>query len=412
MNYKKLVPPDSFIGKYLQYHDNIETAEAYDFWCAVWLIGAASGRTIFVDRPHSPVHLNWYIVLAAESGVTRKSTAVRNALRMYNTIESASSITGKCTPESLEIRLHKDTLKSGNAATSIIAPEMVTVLGKEGYMQSMPGLLTDLYDCPAERITPGTVTTGVISMKNVYINFLSASTPTWLLTAINPSVIEGGFTSRVIFVAEESRKKSIPWPEPKGEEEFDAVRCLYKEAIERATRYAAIKISDGGLRKFKGWYNKRTNSNDPFEQSFEAREDDHVLRLGACLCINDGVCEIQASHISRAIRIVDQAKVKGSELFGGRYTTSTRIGDAVSKVRELLVNASGDGIQHTKLYRKVLHKLDSKEFSLLMKIMHEAGYTQVFDTPRGGGRIYRATTAIEKQGLISEVLGKLNCPLD
>ena len=60
----------------MDYMSYVETAESYDFWCAVWAIGDACGRRVYVDRPNIPVYLNWYIILAAESGSTRKSTAI------------------------------------------------------------------------------------------------------------------------------------------------------------------------------------------------------------------------------------------------------------------------------------------------------------------------------------------------
>ena len=100
MNYKKLVPKDSFIGQYMEYMSVVETAESYDFWCALWAIGVGCGRTVFVDRPNSPVFLNWYIILAAESGTTRKSTAINSIRKIVN--ETHPIITGKTSPENLD----------------------------------------------------------------------------------------------------------------------------------------------------------------------------------------------------------------------------------------------------------------------------------------------------------------------
>ena len=55
MSYKKLVPQNSFIGQYLEHMSYVETAEAYDFWCAMWAIGVECGHDVFVDRPNTPV---------------------------------------------------------------------------------------------------------------------------------------------------------------------------------------------------------------------------------------------------------------------------------------------------------------------------------------------------------------------
>ena len=404
MKYKRLVPPDSFIGQYMEYMSSTETAESYDFWCALWAIGTGVGRDVYVDRPRAPVHLNWYIILAAESGTTRKSSAIRSIVEVVD--DSTDILGGKTSPEALELILHEASRRNGRATAAFGVSELVTILGREGYMSTMPGLLTDLYDCPEYRSSPGTLKTGEIVQKNVYVTFLSASTPSWLVTAINPSVIEGGFTSRVIFVVDDNRKRSIAWPKSRGEGELEEVQKQYNLCVNGAKNVGAININENGIRKFTSWYNKRTTSNDPFQSSFEAREDDHVLRCAACLSINDGTFEIQSRHISNACEVIAGAKDRASDLFGTRYDTKARIGDCVGRIREILIKSGQHGINHTTLYKRVNHKLDATEFKLLMKVLHESDMIQVFSIQRGG-KHYRATKNIENFGIITDVLNKL-----
>jgi len=404
MNYKKLVPPDSFIGQYMKYMSYVETAESYDFWCAIWAIGVGCGRTVYVDRPNAPVYLNWYIILAAESGETRKSTAISSIKSILPDTEML--LGGKTSPESLELFLHEQTRVNGSAKGTFAVSELVTILGREGYMATMPGLLTDLYDCPSYRNSPGTLKSGEIIQKDVYVSFLSASTPAWLVTAINPSVIEGGFTSRVIFVVDDTRKRAIAWPEERGDGASSLINKCFTEQCSKAKDTGPIQISLGGLKKFKGWYNNRPTHTDPFLSSFEAREDDHTLRLAACLAINDGVLEIQATHIGTAIRVVSEAKQKANGLFGGDFSSKARITGAITRVREILIDSGTDGIKHSDLQRRVVRHTDAKELRLLINVMHECGMIQIFKMKRG--QMYRATQAIEKFGVTTEVLSKLN----
>jgi hypothetical protein len=404
MNYKKLVPPDSFIGQYMQYMSNVETAESYDFWCALWAIGVSCGRTVFVDRPSAPVYLNWYIILAAESGTTRKSTAIHSISTLID--GDHTLLTGKTSPENLDVLMHESTRKSGSASITFAISELVTILGREGYMSTMPGLLTDLYDSPAQRISPGTLKSGELIQKNVYISFISASTPSWLVTAINPSVIEGGFTSRVIFVVDDTRKRAIAWPKERKDNARGKVQERLEQSTEQARSIGSIVISPGGLKKFTNWYNNRATHTDPFLSSFEAREDDHVLRLSACLCINDGTLEIQHSHIARAVQVISHAKSRANGLFGGDFSAHARITGSISRVREILIAAGTDGIKHYELQRQMVRRMDAKELRMLIDIMHECNMVQVFELERG--RMYRATKSIEKFGVTSEVLAKLN----
>ena len=388
----------------MEYMSYVETAESYDFWCALWAIGTGVGRGVFVGRPNSPVYLNWYIILAAESGTTRKSTAISS---ITNIVRGTFPLTeGKVSPENLEVALHEQTRVNGTAFAAFSVSELVSILGREGYMATMPGLLTDLYDSPAERRSPGTVKTGEIYLKNVYITFLSASTPSWLVTAINPSVIEGGFTSRVIFVVDDSRKRAIAWPSKRPNGNREKLVELYHSTLGSALEVGRISISEGGLKKFKNWYNNRQTHTDPFMSSFEAREDDHVLRAAACLAINDGVLEIQAVHIRNGIALINEGKRRANHLFGGDFSQKARITNGIERVRDILIESGTDGIKHSDLQRRIVRKVDAKELRLLIDIMHECGMVQIFEMKRG--RMYRATRAIEKLGVTSEVLSKLN----
>ena len=232
------------------------------------------------------------------------------------------------------------------------------------------------------------------------------ATPNWLVTAINPSVIEGGFTSRVIFVVDDKRKRIIAWPSSRTTQSEEILQRGYKELVEAARRVGPIGISKGGLSKFTKWYRARATHTDPFQSSFEAREDDHVLRVAGCLSINDGVFEIQASHIGHAITIVDSAKSGAVNLFGGNFSQRARLVSAIGRVREILIEAGHDGIKHFDLQRRVTRKLDAAELQTLMKVMHESGMIQIFKV--GKGTVYRATHAIERFGVASEVLASLN----
>ena len=404
MRYSNLVPEDSFIGQYMEYMSYVETAEVYDFWCAVWAIGEKCGRDVFVDRPRAPVYLNWYIILAAQSGTTRKSTAVGAISELVRTDDNYIRVHSKAIPERLVHNLASQSNSEGHARCTIAVPELVTLLGKEGYLVNMPGLLTALYDCPA--LTDGDEIDGIKRpLRNVYVTLLSASTPSWLITAITPAVIEGGFTSRVIFVCSERRKRAIAWPSDDAIG-MDGTKDLLVQAVEGACDVGKITLNKNAFEHYTKWYRTRHAHKDTYRSSFEAREDDHVLRLAACLSINDGSYRINQRHISTACKVISDVKQGAFELFGGDggATLNSRLAEGIDKTRRELVKAGLDGVAHNKLYKAVRHKIDSKEFNLLMKIMQEAGMVQLFEIKGTRGKIYRATTALEAVGVTSTIL--------
>jgi len=408
MNYAKLTPENTFIHDYMQYMYEVETSYSYDFWCSLWAIGAGVGRSVFIDRPRAPVYLNWYIVLAAESGTTRKTTAVKSISSIIKDYQRVNLITARTTPTGFIDGLQDRYNTVGECSAHLSYTEMVSILGREGYMRPMPGILTDLYDCPASIDSPGNYDHKV-ELRDVYISFISASTPTWLATDINPSVIEGGFTSRVIFVVDELPKRKIAWPKHEDNNARSDLLLQYTELCEAARRIGPIKVNPSGIRVLSNWYNKRDHNSDAFQSSFEAREDDHILRLASCLCINDRTYEVQSKHIRNAIRIISDVKSKANLIFGDGVSYVSKMGNGIDLVRKHLIKAGMDGLGHTELYKKIRQAVSAEDYKLMMKLFHEAGIIQMFEKPRGG-KHYRANRSIEGAGVTQKVLSILSEP--
>jgi hypothetical protein len=70
------------------------------------------------------------------------------------------------------------------------------------------------------------------------------------------------------------------------------------------------------------------------------------------------------------------------------------------------MDSGTDGIKHSDLQRRVVRHTDAKELRMLINIMHECGMISIFKMKRG--EMYRANQAIEKFGVTTEVLSKLN----
>jgi hypothetical protein len=404
------VKPDSFIGKYMQWMSAQETATAYDFWCAIWLISTIMPRALTVARPRAPVHLNTYIILCAEAAWTRKTTAVVQAQRVlaaYND-ERICRIEGRASPEGLMDALALQSSKYGDAHAAISIREMVTFFGKEKYNLALPGLLTDLYDCPRSSTT---LRSGLhkLPVNNVYLTLLTASTPSWLMRAINPDVIEGGFTSRCMFIHEEKRKRAIAWPE----DQDDAVQIqqlvdMLVSLRRDAEKLPGINVLPGALRKFTQWYEQRSLGSDPFIVSFQGREDHHVLRLAAILSISEERFVIDVGDISRAIRIINEVRDKGAAIFQ-TSVASNRMVQGVDRLRSILIRAGLDGLQSAEITRRLRTYLTADQCKTALVIMHELDMVQRFEVPSGGRPItvWRATKNITGKGALDAITRRL-----
>lgn len=415
VRYDRIVDSNSFIGRYMELMNSVETARAYDFFCALWLMSLAVGRRCVIARPRSPVYMNMYVILCAESGVTRKSTAIRNATKLARPFlrdHNISLMESRTTPEALEFVLHNTSVELGYAHLAISVSELVSFLGKEKYARSMPGLLTDLYDSPTERRGGGTKSGGQILMLSVYVSFMGASTPSWLVRQVNPDVVEGGFTSRCLFVWSERPKRLIPWPSGLNEVSREiALQEDMKNMREQAETVGSITVSPPALDYFKTWYVKRDRSRDAFRSSFEAREDAHVLRIAGFLSINDNAWLINVNHIRTAISIVDEVKHNGAKLFES-YHAPPKVVQGLVKLRDMLIAAGEEACKQSTLTIKLRSYLTGGQITTALEIMHELEMVQRFvpmDKSRRGAPVtfWRATKRLETRSSIEAVVERL-----
>ena len=412
--YTDVVKDGSFLADYMEYMQPLETPLCYDFWCGVWLLSCAVGRRSFVARPHAPVYLNLYAVLCANAGITRKSTAVRRCEAVYRAAgydAEAVTITASTTPEKLVEQLSVRTASGGAATACIINSELVTLLGQDTYNVALPGLLTDLYDCPSIR-TYSKLSTGDRVIKDVFVNMLAASTPAWLVQAINPNVVEGGFTSRCLFIIDEKPKHRVAWPTDAEGPTPGRLAARLAHAHERAERWGSggIQLSDAARERFTAWYNnRRINADDPFLSSFEAREDHHILRLAAFLCINDDEWRISTKHIERATKLIGDVKDNAGVLFGV-HKEARRLTKGIDKLRDSLLRAGALGITQTDLLFKVRSFMSLRELDYALGIMHELEMVQRFDVPtRGRPKIvWRGTNKLLARNLNKLMMEKLD----
>jgi hypothetical protein len=318
--------------------------------------------------------------------VTRKSSAVKVAERIAGKFlerigQRPTLLTAKMSPEALNAMLHEQTQKNGNASAAIAVSEMVTFLGKEKYVNAMPGLLTDLYDCPEFRQSVGTVSRGRLELRNVFVSLLSASTPSWLVQSVNPNVVEGGFTSRCLFICANRRKRIVAWPdetENKDEELVEMLHTIYKKSIQ----FPHITLNENALKKFKHWYRHRDESRDAYRASFESREDGHVLKVAGLLSANRGAWLINKDDIENGIKAIAIVKKHGAELFDGVVGVD-EIEKSIDKIRAILCAGGGHGVFERELVRGAQHTASAAIVRSILTLMHELDLVSVSEVQSG-----------------------------
>ena len=368
--YRNLVPDDSFIGLFLRYMKDYETAEIHDFWCALWCLGSSIGPRTFVVRPGGNIYFNWYVVLLSNNVADKNATGITAASRFLIDTQT------EC----------------------ISSDTMPWVRGMESK--------DEVVSLAAQYKTPS------ISMATR----LFRTTPTALLTTAEPSVLQPEFASCCIYAASTAPKSRIPWPKDKTDEEKERVRAameIISREVETEIVRRGIQLNTGAVASFSHWYYRRTTHADSFRSAFESREDEHLLRIAGCLAINDLTFEVQSRHIGAARKIINAVKSSGFNFLGGasREDDTARYQRGIDKLRTILIAAGMDGHKHSRLHILTKNILSKEELVTVMTLMHECGYVQKFKVGKPGKKssiLYRATKNIESLDVTSAVQAKMH----
>jgi len=412
------VAPGSFIDQYMTWMEEQETPRVYDFICALWCLSLALGRDAIVARPRAPVHLNMYTILVSESGIMRKSTAIRMATSvarqfMQDTQSPMSLIESKITMGKMLQELTDGSIHRNASQMVLVASELAAMLGRGAQIAGVPALLTDLYDCPDQRSGGGSIHAGEINLRDVYCSFLAGSTPSWLEKAVRPEIIAGGFTSRCYFITGKMRKKLVAWPKEDDNDNSLSRSLQLAESLrhisEQARTYSRIGLTSGALDTFSRWYNERPLHKDTYRESFESREDGHVLRLAGLLAANDNHWQISDDHIRRGINIVAWIKRCGTDLFTGSLVERYDV-KVLRKMRNEILAAGDGGITRSVLYRNLfLSGRGRQEFGTLVNTMHDLDLVRRVEVQTNGRpkEVIIATEYLRNEQFLEDVVRKL-----
>jgi Protein of unknown function (DUF3987) len=73
--------------------------------------------------------------------------------------------------------------------------------------------LIRVWDGQRDRFRHETVGSGAVEIDNPWLNFIAATTPTWLRANFPDTMIGGGLTSRLVFVYGDKKRELIPYPD-------------------------------------------------------------------------------------------------------------------------------------------------------------------------------------------------------
>ena len=363
----KRVCKHSLIDTWLDYTSKQESPEFFHFWSIVSVLSMALGRKCYIERGYFKCYPNQYIVLISESARCRKTTATDLAVGLYKDAVLPNFFKGTITSRGVTKYLSVQTQQTGESPIFLYSGELGRLLKAD---ERLMDLLTDFYSCPSEDEVV-TASQGCDKVKNVFINLLGCTVPQFLAT-VPGDMVEGGFSSRTIFVVQ--NKPRPPQSDPVITSSMaTSYQNLILDLRHIATLKGVFKWTESGKETFNRWYNSAYNKIDEHDirlRAYYARKGEHVLKLSAILSASatDDMI-IQHYDIERALLFLKQIELNMPTAFQGvSFSDSTRHTD---RILQQITESKGGKIEHSQLLKKNRYHLDSEEFKKIIQSLLE-----------------------------------------
>lgn len=391
---------DNWLASYSAYTDISEAPLVFDFWAGVAAIGGALRRQVCVDEIKFRIYPNFYIFFVAPPGVATKSTTAGVSMKLLRQVEGVtmgpSSMTWQGLTRGLQNAQQLIPLSDPNT-TDPLAMEYfpqsailceVSELGtfldmRNGELISVLIDLWDGKDVPWERWLSTKEDTKI---ENPLISILGSTTPSWMDDNFGENAVGGGFTSRVIFVYGEEKRRYIPYISDLVEPEQNAVleQSLVHDLREIAKLKGKFSITREA-RNFVGeWYephcrNQNPHISDPKFAGYRARKFTHLHKLAMVLSVSRGdSLIIDIDDMTKAFNFLTGLESSMLKVLGN-------IGKVISSKQMDVVLATlkvRGKVEKDALWRSSLNNMSIREFNeaidgliqaKLAKIQNDAG---------------------------------------
>lgn len=389
-----------WLESYLEYTDNSESPISYHTWCGLSVIAGALQRKIYLKWGLGQViYPNLYVVLIGPSGRTRKGVAIGIAKEFLKSVPGLTVVPESSSGRQAMILAMKRAAKNFqdpvdgiikfHCSVTAFSEELSVFLGQGdiAYLSN----LTDWYDSKDDWEYE-TVGRGKDSLQGLCLNLCGGTAPDWIQSMIPQEALGGGFTSRVIFIVEEHKRKLVPEYilTPEAQELGEKL----SRDLERISQLAGEVTFDAEARElYKSWYITET---DKLDRGFPAVQDrrfagycerraTHLRKLMLiCSASRGDDLIITAKDFERAHNLMKAAEVNMPKTFGG-------LGKArFSDETETIMNFIKDMGATTRkvLLGRFFRDIDPFTLSQIEQTLLQMRVIKMEITPGGGDRMY------------------------
>ena len=397
----------NWLDSYLEYTDNTESPTSYHTWCGLSAIAGALQRRCYLQWGLAEtIYPNLYVVLIGTSGRTRKGTALGIAKSILKDIPGVTivpeSSSGRQAMISAMKRANKnfedpiDGIIKFHCSVTAFSEELSVFLGQGdiAYLSN----LTDWYDSKDDWEYE-TISRGKDSLQGLCLNLCGGTAPDWIQSMLPQEALGGGFTSRVIFVVEEHKRKIVP--------EYtvdDATRELGQKLrldLERIGNLSGeMTFDEEGKKAYVAWYidqDTKLSGGQPAvpDSRFAGyceRRATHLRKLMLiCSASRGDDLKLTKADFIKAKGLLEAVEVNMPKTFGG--LGKSRSSDATDTVMGYI-----QAVKYTtrkQIMQKFYRDVDPMTLSVIEQTLQQMGKLKVVLIPDATGSPDKSYTWIE-----------------
>lgn len=391
----------NWLDKYLEYTDNSESPISYHTWCGLSVIAGALQRRVYLKWGlNRVIYPNIYVVLVGASGRTRKGVAIgiaKSFLRKVPTIAVApESSSGR---QAMILAMKRavgsfldptDGKLKYHCAITAFSEELSVFLGQGdiAYLAS----LTDWYDSNDDWEYE-TVGRGKDTLSGLCVNFLGGTAPDWIQSMLPEEALGGGFTSRIIFIVEEMKRKIVPEYFP-TEREQELEQTLLRD-LERISQLSGEMRFDQEAKKlYVDWYVEQDMAlsagnpaiSDTRFAGYCERRATHLQKLMLLASASRGDdLTITAADYHKALKLLESAEQNMHKTFGG--LGKSRTSDVTESIKQYIERV-GITTRRT-LMMKFYRDVDPQTLGVIEETLRQMGVIKVKLDPENVDKVYQ-----------------------
>ena len=307
----------------MDFTSNTEPPEGFRRWVALSTLASVMERKCVLNWGTEVFYPNMFIVLVGPPAA-RKGTAMRVGKSFLDALgipvasdESSRQKLIKSLQESASVDQTEHGDMIHHSSMTIHSSELTVFLGYGS--REMLSMLCKWYDCE-NRYTYDTHARGKEEVPNVWVHLLGATTPGQLRAALPEDAVGSGFTSRVVFVYEEKKGKTVLKPSLSNEQ-IRLGELLAQDLAEIRNIVGEFVPTAEYEERYYSWYAESESKQvflDPRLDYYVQRRPTHLFKLSMLCSASRGSSKIlELEDLERAIDYLHEAEKDMPQVFSG-----------------------------------------------------------------------------------------------